>query len=216
MFEYYSPVNITTLNWQFRCIDLRGRIQTITENEYAQAKEDVDKLRKELGQSPIQSIQETLNQRESAWLESVRKSKSQGPVGHITMSDGPPLLLHSVATPQMIPEAGPSTPLVMGSKKRSASFVEQSPLTAFNPTLTPTPTFEPPLKRPRGRPKGSKNKAKLHSVQTPTAPTMTSPVVSNAMSGVLPTRPGAGMGGSGSGSAESSSGAGTEHSSSHF
>lgn len=45
------------------CSDLRMKIQSITETEYAIAKRDVDQLRQELGQPPVPNLQETLEDR---------------------------------------------------------------------------------------------------------------------------------------------------------
>lgn len=46
-----------------RCAELRGRIQQITDGEYANAKRDVDALRAELGQPPLPSLQATLEEK---------------------------------------------------------------------------------------------------------------------------------------------------------
>jgi len=46
-----------------RCSDLRFKIQTITDGEYAIAKRDVEQLRAELGQAPLPNLQETLEER---------------------------------------------------------------------------------------------------------------------------------------------------------
>lgn len=46
-----------------RCSDLRHKIQTITDGEYAIAKRDVDQLRAELGQAPLPNLQDTLEER---------------------------------------------------------------------------------------------------------------------------------------------------------
>jgi len=46
-----------------RCSDLRLKIQTITDGEYAIAKRDVEQLRIELGQPPLPNLQETLEER---------------------------------------------------------------------------------------------------------------------------------------------------------
>ena len=43
--------------------DLRARIEHITEGDYATAKRDVDKLRAELGQPPLPSLQATLDEK---------------------------------------------------------------------------------------------------------------------------------------------------------
>ena len=43
--------------------DLQTKIQTITDGEYAVAKQDVDRLRQELGQAPLPSLQSTLEEK---------------------------------------------------------------------------------------------------------------------------------------------------------
>jgi len=46
-----------------RCNDLRSKINQLTDGEYAVAKRDVDRLRQELGQLPLRSIQDTLEEK---------------------------------------------------------------------------------------------------------------------------------------------------------
>ena len=43
--------------------ELQTRIKTLSEGEYAAAKHDVDRLRKELGQPPLPSLQATIEER---------------------------------------------------------------------------------------------------------------------------------------------------------
>jgi hypothetical protein len=50
-----------TLNKE--CGDLQKQIQNITDGDYATAKRDVDKLRQELGQPPLPSLQQILEER---------------------------------------------------------------------------------------------------------------------------------------------------------
>ncbi|KAF9014240.1 hypothetical protein BDQ17DRAFT_1320859 [Cyathus striatus] len=45
------------------CDDLRSKITQLTDGEYCVAKRDVDRLRQELGQSPLPSIQSTLDEK---------------------------------------------------------------------------------------------------------------------------------------------------------
>jgi len=47
----------------YRCADLRLKIQTTTDGEYAIAKRDVDQLRAELGQPSLPNLHETLEER---------------------------------------------------------------------------------------------------------------------------------------------------------
>ena len=46
-----------------RVNDLQHKIKTISEGEYAVAKQDVDRLRQELGQPPLPSLQTTLEEK---------------------------------------------------------------------------------------------------------------------------------------------------------
>jgi hypothetical protein len=46
-----------------RCHELRTKMNQLTEGEYAVAKNDVDKLRQELGQPPLPSLQSTLDEK---------------------------------------------------------------------------------------------------------------------------------------------------------
>lgn len=50
---------------KFRCTDTRAKIEQLTSGDYAVAKGDVDRLRAELGQPPMPSLQETLDERSS-------------------------------------------------------------------------------------------------------------------------------------------------------
>ncbi|KAI0707995.1 hypothetical protein C8Q76DRAFT_137966 [Earliella scabrosa] len=51
---------------------LRDKIQTITDGEYAVAKQDVDRLRQELGQPPLPSLQTTLEEKSAEYLKALR------------------------------------------------------------------------------------------------------------------------------------------------
>lgn len=54
------------------CAALRVKITSLTEGEYAIAKQDVDRLRQELGQPPIPSLQNTLDEKSSQYLNERR------------------------------------------------------------------------------------------------------------------------------------------------
>lgn len=43
--------------------ELQTKIQTLTDGEYSAAKADVDRLRQELGQSPLPSLQTTIEEK---------------------------------------------------------------------------------------------------------------------------------------------------------
>lgn len=61
--ESFPAVTYLTQYYVLRCADLRLKIQTITEGEYAIAKRDVDQLRVELGHPPLPNLQEALEER---------------------------------------------------------------------------------------------------------------------------------------------------------
>jgi hypothetical protein len=48
-----------------RCNELRLKIAGLTEGEYAVSKQEVDRLRQELGQPPLPSLQATLEEKSS-------------------------------------------------------------------------------------------------------------------------------------------------------
>lgn len=115
------------------CDTLKSQIQTLQEGEYAAAKRDVDKLRLELGQPPIPSLQSTLDERSNHYLTDRRLASSQ------------------------------TATTVYAAAGSSNSSTTSSPTGVVRPVPDPNNTNgtgEPPLKKPRGRPKGSKNRSK--------------------------------------------------------
>ncbi|KAF5323881.1 hypothetical protein D9611_008271 [Ephemerocybe angulata] len=56
----------STLNKE--CTDLRTKISQLSDGEYALAKNDVDRLRADLGQAPLPSLQQTLEERTAQYL----------------------------------------------------------------------------------------------------------------------------------------------------
>lgn len=56
---------VTHLPVSHRCRETRAKITQLTETDYAVAKADVDRLRKELGQPPLPSLQNTLEEKTS-------------------------------------------------------------------------------------------------------------------------------------------------------
>ncbi|GBE81673.1 hypothetical protein SCP_0400440 [Sparassis crispa] len=62
------------------CSDLHHKIQSITDGEYAVAKQDVDRLRQELGQPPLPSLQSTLEEKSAQYLKELRL-QSEAAVG---------------------------------------------------------------------------------------------------------------------------------------
>jgi hypothetical protein len=66
--EYAHPFTCLCSSFQtnkaiFRCDVLRTTINQITENEYSQAKRDVDTLRAELGEPPLKGVQTILEEK---------------------------------------------------------------------------------------------------------------------------------------------------------
>jgi hypothetical protein len=54
-----------SLIYSSRCKDTRAKIAQLTETDYAVAKADVDRLREELGQPALPSLQSTLDEKTS-------------------------------------------------------------------------------------------------------------------------------------------------------
>lgn len=73
------------------CDALRAKISQLAEGEYAIAKADVDRLRQDLGQPPLPSLQQTLEERTAQYLEERRLQGNQGEssTGNKRPSDGP-------------------------------------------------------------------------------------------------------------------------------
>ncbi|KAH9950324.1 hypothetical protein B0H21DRAFT_567733 [Amylocystis lapponica] len=59
-----------TLNRE--CAELTQKIQAIQDGDYAAAKQDVDRLRQELGQPPLPSLQTTLEEKSAQYLKELR------------------------------------------------------------------------------------------------------------------------------------------------
>ncbi|KAF7308548.1 hypothetical protein HMN09_00703900 [Mycena chlorophos] len=58
---------------------LRSKINTLSAGEYAVAKEEVDRLRRDLGQEPLPSLQETLDGKGNGYLEERRTAAASTP-----------------------------------------------------------------------------------------------------------------------------------------
>ncbi|KAH9900759.1 hypothetical protein C8Q73DRAFT_675648 [Cubamyces lactineus] len=65
-----ADIQEATLNKEVN--DLQHKIKTISEGEYAVAKQDVDRLRQELGQPPLPSLQTTLEEKSAEYLKALR------------------------------------------------------------------------------------------------------------------------------------------------
>ncbi|KZP05412.1 hypothetical protein FIBSPDRAFT_877560 [Athelia psychrophila] len=65
------------------CTDLRSKITVITDGDYAVAKQDVDRLRQELGQPPLPSLQSTIDEKAAQYLNQRRlDGNAQADEGH--------------------------------------------------------------------------------------------------------------------------------------
>ncbi|OBZ69246.1 hypothetical protein A0H81_10909 [Grifola frondosa] len=109
--------------------ELRQKIQVITDGDYAIAKQDVDKLRQELGQPPLPSLQSTLEEKSA-------ESASPFSVG---IRSGLPELCRYLKALRLQAESASAS---VGNKRNAEEY---------------GPDGQPTNKRPRGRPKGSKN-----------------------------------------------------------
>ncbi|KAI0374598.1 hypothetical protein BV20DRAFT_1010065 [Pilatotrama ljubarskyi] len=65
-----ADIQEATLNKEVN--DLHHKIKAISEGEYAAAKQDVDRLRQELGQPPLPSLQTTLEEKSAEYLKALR------------------------------------------------------------------------------------------------------------------------------------------------
>ncbi|KAF7986600.1 hypothetical protein HWV62_26380 [Athelia sp. TMB] len=64
------------------CSDLRGKITVLTDGDYAIAKRDVDRLRQELGQPPLPSLQSTIDEKSAQYLNQRRLDGNTQDDGH--------------------------------------------------------------------------------------------------------------------------------------
>ncbi|KAL1742843.1 hypothetical protein HDZ31DRAFT_42335 [Schizophyllum fasciatum] len=69
-----SDTEPSSLPFPLRCTGLRQQIAALTEGEYAAAKREVDTIRAELGQPPLPSLQNTLDEKTSQYLTQRRLS----------------------------------------------------------------------------------------------------------------------------------------------
>ncbi|THH20903.1 hypothetical protein EW146_g566 [Bondarzewia mesenterica] len=100
-----------------RCAELRNRIQQITDGEFASAKRDVDALRGELGQPPMQSLQATLEEKSAQYLAERRMNSE---VGHKRAADEL-MLTDGAPAPGKRPRGRPK-----GSKNRKGATASTS------------------------------------------------------------------------------------------
>ncbi|KAF7778443.1 hypothetical protein Agabi119p4_2788 [Agaricus bisporus var. burnettii] len=102
--EDRDKADIMEVSLEKECIDLRTKITQLTDGDYGVAKRDVDKLRQELGQPPLPSLQETLEEKTAQYLNERRLNGND---------DQPtPSPLKRPATEQ------PESPVVTGKRPR--------------------------------------------------------------------------------------------------
>ncbi|PFH48485.1 hypothetical protein AMATHDRAFT_81757 [Amanita thiersii Skay4041] len=65
------------------CDELRQKIDQLTEGDYAAAKKDVDRLRQELGQSPLPSLHATLEEKKVQYLNERRLNGNENQISNI-------------------------------------------------------------------------------------------------------------------------------------
>ncbi|KAF4614438.1 hypothetical protein D9613_002499 [Agrocybe pediades] len=134
--EDRDKVDLMYASLEKECSETRSKIDTLTKTDYAVAKADVDRLRAELGQPPLPSLQSTLDEKTSQYLNERRLN------GNENQNQA------SASLQRGTPTAGvSSSSATPNNNKRSAPSGSVGPA-------------DGQVKRPRGRPKGSKNKNK--------------------------------------------------------
>jgi len=136
--------------------DIDRSIKEVTNGEYAGAKKEVDKLRRELGMEETRSLESQLEEKTSKQQQQRRPSGAGETSANGTAGHGPEAV--------QVPASSSSTansfssPPQQHPQKRGPG----RPPKHAQPSLAGEPLSDgpPPAKRPRGRPKGSKNKPK--------------------------------------------------------
>ncbi|KAJ3765476.1 hypothetical protein FB446DRAFT_767686 [Lentinula raphanica] len=156
-------------NLERECATLRSQITTLSDGEYAVAKADVDRLRVELGQPPLPSLQTMLDEKAANFLTERRlngsgTTPSSEPSSSTTTAT-------ATTTTSFVPSATPTTFRTSFSAAAqpasSSSFTNDHSNNSTNSNKRPASvsSLDPslgemvasvPAKRPRGRPKGSK------------------------------------------------------------
>ncbi|PPQ86931.1 LOW QUALITY PROTEIN: hypothetical protein CVT25_009817 [Psilocybe cyanescens] len=144
----HSQCTVQSVNTINRCRETRTKITQLTETDYAVAKADVDRLRQELGQPPLPSLQSTLDEKTSQYLTERRMSgnDAQQPSQSATapVRNTPALSTAAVAATSGSASTTTTTTKNANNKRSASSSIPHDGLS----------------KKPRGRPKGSKNKSK--------------------------------------------------------
>ncbi|KAL0572467.1 hypothetical protein V5O48_009490 [Marasmius crinis-equi] len=128
--EDRDKADILTSTIEKECSDLRSQISKLSEGDYVLAKRQVDQLRKDLGQSPLPSLQSMLDEKSAQYLNERRlgatevntNNKRPHPVSPAPQTvapppPGPPLTIVTTdGQPAKRPRGRPK-----GSKNRKAS-----------------------------------------------------------------------------------------------
>ncbi|KAL1731275.1 hypothetical protein EV714DRAFT_249271 [Schizophyllum commune] len=77
--EDRDKAELMELNMDAECTTLRQQIAALTEGEYANAKREVDAIRAELGQAPLPTLQNTIDEKTSQYLTQRRLSGVKRP-----------------------------------------------------------------------------------------------------------------------------------------
>ncbi|THH08318.1 hypothetical protein EW145_g2789 [Phellinidium pouzarii] len=72
LLQNLSKTDLAETSINKECVELRAKIQAITEGEYAGAKREVDMLRAELGQPPVPSLQQAMEEKNATYLNERR------------------------------------------------------------------------------------------------------------------------------------------------
>jgi len=130
-----------------RCSDLRLKIQTITDSEYAIAKRDVEHLRAELGQPPLPNLQETLEERKRELVISHFQISLPVLIGVLSPPD---FCTSNSPTIRTFPKPPPTNALTLLSMAALLRRVPQMSPRIQSPPGNPRPLHLPSLERGRG------------------------------------------------------------------
>ncbi|KAJ1308623.1 hypothetical protein OPQ81_004320 [Rhizoctonia solani] len=161
--EEREKIDLSESSLQREVNDLKNKIKTITDGEYGIVKKEVEIIRKELGMTPLPSLQVTLEEKGASThkrrLEQTNNESSTPDV------EAPAVVPSLMVQPSA--QANATMPV-----KRGPGRPRKVPVDINGDSLSSLPTTESgqdgasPGKRPRGRPKGSKNKPKVISDPT--------------------------------------------------
>ncbi|KAJ4482874.1 hypothetical protein C8J55DRAFT_45529 [Lentinula edodes] len=144
---------------------LRHQILALSDGEYAVAKADVDRLRAELGQPALPSLQTMLDEKASTYLTERRLNGNGNASSHVASTSPaapsaiptatPTSFRNTFPPPSSTPSSAPASSSTNPNKKRPASSsIDASSSGGNSNGFDAIPAI--PAKRPRGRPKGSK------------------------------------------------------------